>query len=442
MGTTVIDELAELVEAGLAKGAADALSVAALDGDDVTAGAWGFASTGRPATTATLFQAASIGKPVTAFAALRLVAAGELDLDADVNDRLRTWTLPMPYGWRPRVTVRHLLCHAGALTVHGFPGYRPGDPLPTVAQILDGVPPANTGPVRVQGIPGLAAHYSGGGYTMLGQLLVDVTDVPFPHLMDELVLGPLGMENATYAAALPEGLAGRASFGREDGEPVPGGWPEHPEMGAAGLWCTPSDLIRFAAGVQAAAAGRSGALLPVDLARDLLTEQVPGWGLGVVLDGEGDSRQFSHTGRNAGFLALLIATCAPGHAVAVMANANTAGPLMRAVAARAAALHGWVGFERPEPPDLAGAACRLAGAYLTEDGSRFEIADGDALTLAVPGQPPLSLEPVTPTTWLAEPVRAEVEVEVEPGGSGDPVAILVRQLGTTIRAARQPASGR
>jgi len=64
----------------------------------------------------TLFQACSISKAVAATAALRLVQAGRLDLDADINDALTTWQLPANDGWQPRVTLRHLLSHTAGLT--------------------------------------------------------------------------------------------------------------------------------------------------------------------------------------------------------------------------------------------------------------------------------------------------------------------------------------
>ncbi len=98
---------------------------------------------------ATLFQAASISKPVTAAGALRLVNAGLLGLDEDINRELRAWKLP-ENDWTARtpVTLRQLLSHSAGTTVHGFPGYAKGEALPTLVQVLDGEPPANTAPIR------------------------------------------------------------------------------------------------------------------------------------------------------------------------------------------------------------------------------------------------------------------------------------------------------
>src|SRR6185436_9257568 len=138
----------------------------------------------------TLFQAGSISKPVAAVAALRLVDAGRIDLDADVNDYLVSWKVPANEGWQPRVTLRHLLSHTGGLTVHGFPGYARGQAVPTLVQVLDGAKPANTAAVRDNAVPGTQSRYSGGGTTIVQQMLIDVMGKPFPALMRELVLDP------------------------------------------------------------------------------------------------------------------------------------------------------------------------------------------------------------------------------------------------------------
>lgn len=176
-----------------------AASVAVVSGGEVGTAMWG-------AVPGTVFQAASISKPV---AALRLVADGRLGLDTDVNDVLRSWQLPAPAGWPVRVTVRQVLCHGGAVTVGSYPGYPAGAVLPSLVQVLEGRAPANTSPVRVTGVPGLSHRHSGGGYVLLQQLLQDVTGVAYADLVTDLVFGPAGMTTAGFA--LP--VAGRAASG-------------------------------------------------------------------------------------------------------------------------------------------------------------------------------------------------------------------------------------
>jgi CubicO group peptidase (beta-lactamase class C family) len=68
---------------------------------------------------ATSFQAGSISKPVFALAVMKLVEAGTLALDMDVNNCLKSWRVPANDSWQPRVTLRQLLSHRAGTTVHG-----------------------------------------------------------------------------------------------------------------------------------------------------------------------------------------------------------------------------------------------------------------------------------------------------------------------------------
>src|SRR5918997_689871 len=180
------------------------------------------AETREPVTERTLFQAGSISKPVSAMAALKKVEQGRLSLDEDVNRKLVSWKLPdNEFTSKKKVTLANLLSHTAGLTVHGFPGYAAGEKLPTVPQVLDGAPPANTAPVRVDLEPGTRFRYSGGGTTVAQLLLTDTERKPFPDIARETVLAPLGMTDSTYEQPLPAGRARHAATGhRADGKPV------------------------------------------------------------------------------------------------------------------------------------------------------------------------------------------------------------------------------
>src|SRR5688500_12367122 len=232
-----------------------AVSVAVIqDGRIEWARAYGFAdlASRRPATTSTLFQAASISKPVAAIGALRLVQEGKLALDEDVNAKLRTWRLPAnELTARRPVTLRLIMTHSPGTPVHGFPGYAPGADVPTVAQLLDGQKPANTVAVRVDIEPGSRWRYSGGGTTVMQLLMTDVTGEPFPSLMRRLVLDPAGMTASTYEQPLPAPRAAQAATGyRSAATAVTGRYHTYPEMAAAGLWTTPTDLARLVIEIQ------------------------------------------------------------------------------------------------------------------------------------------------------------------------------------------------
>lgn len=194
----------------------------------------------KPVDIDTLFQAGSISKPVAAMAALHLVQEGKLTLDSDVNTFLTTWKVPpSPAAPNAKVTLRELLTHTAGFTVHGFPGYSVNAAVPTVVQVLNGEKPANTPAIRLESIPGSKWNYSGGGYTVMQQLLLDVSQEPFPTLLHDAVLAPIGMTHSTYQQPLPSSLQSHAATPYSgDGQPVKGGAHTYPEMAAAGLWTT------------------------------------------------------------------------------------------------------------------------------------------------------------------------------------------------------------
>lgn len=317
------------------------LSVAVInDGRLEWARGYGVIEAGKsaPVTTATLFQAASISKPVAAMAALRLVERGKLGLDDDVNLKLKSWRVP-EHEWArdEKVTLRRLVSHSAGLTVHGFRGYAAGEEVPTLVQALDGVKPANSAAIRVDIRPGSQWRYSGGGYNVMQQLLIDITGKPFPIIMREEVLDRIGMKLSTYEQPLPETRAAQAAIGHlANGEPMKGRWHTYPEMAAAGLWTTPSDLARFALELAQAYAGRSERVISKEMARQMLTEGVGGWGLGIGLGGRDGRASFSHGGSNNGYKCTMFVYRDGEQGAIIMTNGDRgsalANELMRAIA--------------------------------------------------------------------------------------------------------------
>jgi CubicO group peptidase (beta-lactamase class C family) len=292
------------------------------------------AKSSNAVTTETRFQAASISKPVAAMASLALVEQGELSLDESVNSKLTSWHLPdNEFTKSEKVTLRRVLSHSAGLTVHGFPGYSANEQVPTLKQILDGErPPANTAPIRVDILPGKQLRYSGGGYTVLQQMMIDVTGKPFPDLLQELVLGKIGMTHSTYAQPLPKELEGNAATGhRPDGEAIKGRWHTYPEMAAAGLWTTPSDLALFAIELMESAQGKSSKVLSQTMARQMVTKQLGSYGLGVSVGDVQGTTKFSHGGSNEGFTCILVAYVETGQGAIVMTNSDNGPPLFNEI---------------------------------------------------------------------------------------------------------------
>jgi len=330
------------------------VQVAVIENDEITWSA-GYGElerdSGRPAEARSLFQAASISKPVTALAVLRLIGDGVLDLDAPVNAWLRSWKLPdNEHTLRQPVTLRALLSHTAGTTVHGFPGYASDAPLPTLQQILDGEPPANTKPVRVDIPVGTTFRYSGGGLMIVQQVLIDVTGERFPELMARLVLEPLGMSDSTYEQPLPLALHPRAATAHDEAGPVPGKWHVYPEMAAAGLWTTASDLARFVLGIERAIAGQPGALIPTQLAREMVKPQNGVHvGLGPQLAGSDRDPRFFHSGGNRGFNCRCVGFVEHADGVVVMTNGPfSAARLLNEVIGAIGASRGWPDFVAPE----------------------------------------------------------------------------------------------
>jgi CubicO group peptidase (beta-lactamase class C family) len=314
------------------------LSVAAsLGGRTVYAKGFGVKEVGvsDPVGPETLFQAASISKPLAALGTLVLVEQGILDLDLDVNRYLKSWRLPpSAFTTTTPVTLRRIMSHTAGLTVHGFPGYAVGVAIPTVPQILDGAPPANTAAVRSYAPPGSKTEYSGGGTTIEQLVVSDVTGQPYAEFLGAHVLAPLGMSQSGYFQPLPARLAGVAARAHtNEGAPIPGGWHIYPELAAAGLWTTPSDLMRYVQGVQRALVGGPNALLRQTTARAMITRQGPasepsGFGLGPELK---SGRTFYHSGGNEGYRCFVVGGVDGDWGVSAMTNGDNGWTLLTEV---------------------------------------------------------------------------------------------------------------
>lgn len=355
------------------------VSVAVIRGGKI-AWAKGYGVThanGAPVTPQTLFQAASISKPVAAMAALKMVEAGQLELDADINTVLTSWKLPPGPAKRP-ATLRQLLSHTAGTTVSGFRGYAAGAQVPTLQQVLEGAAPANSGPIRIEGMPGDAWNYSGGGYTVVQQAMIDRSGRPFDALMEETVLKPLGMSDSSFAQPLPGALQARAALPHaENGKPTTGGAHTYPELAAAGMWTTPTDLAKFALALQRGAGGADGVLSPT-MTRTMLRPVMNNYALGLQIDGKAPQHAFSHGGSNMGYQNTLYAYVARGDGAVVMTNGDAGAQLAQSVIRAIAAEYRWPSYQTVMRKAIALPAAtrtKLAGRYEIKDLGGFEIAE-------------------------------------------------------------------
>ncbi|MBI4420130.1 MAG: serine hydrolase [Gemmatimonadetes bacterium] len=390
----------------------------------------------------TMFQAASLSKPISALAALHLVHNGRLDLDRDANEILASWKVPKSDSI-PNflVTVRGLLSHTSGLTPTGYTGYEPGTKVPTLIQVLNGQRPANTTPISVDELHGQGFHYSGGGYTILQQIFLDLTSEKFPVYMQRTILGPLEMNHSTYEQPLPKKVRKFAASGhRSSGRALRGHWNVYPEQAAAGLWTTPSDVARFAIEIQQAAAGRSAKVIPQSLVTEMLTPQRGGpVGLGLFLRGSGGAIRFGHSGANEGFRSEFVAFVHHGMGAVVMTNSDTGGGLLSELINAIAAVYRWPDYST-DPKPLAQVDPRIYDRYVGD----YEVApnvvftvtrEGDRLFLRTPDheKAPVFLESETDFFLTMADERIGFLVD----GHGSVTGLVLRHGGAETRAVKK-----
>lgn len=310
-------------------------------------------STGGPVENDTLFQAASISKPVAAMAVLKAVEEGKFSLDDDINKILKSWQLPVDgFTADGPVTPRALLSHtSGTGDGFGFPGYHPSAPLPTTVQILDGQSPSNVGAVRMERPPLTGMKYSGGGVTLMELALVDAVGKPFSQIVEEWVLGPIGMTESAYEQPLGpkrDAKAARAHDG--DGKAMDAKWHVYPELEAAGLWTTSVDLAKLAIEVQKSLRNESNRVLTRESVREMMEPVgVGNFAVGFEISKMGEGWYFGHGGANWGFRCDLVAHKLKGYGVAIMTNGDNGSIVIRELKDRIARVYDWDSIDKPIP---------------------------------------------------------------------------------------------
>lgn len=313
-----------LVELGI-----PGVSIAVMkDGELQWARGYGMAdiASNRAVDAQTMFLAGSISKPVASTRAHQLAEAGTISLDTNVNDYLSSWKLPEnEFTANEKVTTRRILNHTAGLTVWGFPGYDKGDTIPSAAEVLDGK--GNTDSVRVYKEPGESWMYSGGGYTIMQLMITDIEQNSFPDIMQVNVLDPLGMEESTYENPLPEKYHAIAATGyRSNGDEVEGKWPIYPEMAAAGLWTTPSQLVLWAGEMQRILQNQEDGLLKKETVNEMVIPGMGDYGLGPAAN----QYTFGHGGADEGFRAQMVTWKEEPVALVIMVNSDN-GRIMQEI---------------------------------------------------------------------------------------------------------------
>ncbi|MER7756043.1 AMP-binding protein [Kitasatospora sp. NPDC097643] len=285
-----------------------------------------------------VFQVGSLSKHVTTLGVLRLVGDGVLDLHQDVNHYLRGWQVPIDTGGP--VTLDQLLRFTSGITTPPSSAasetHEPGRELPSALDILLGRGQAKTPPAVFNSPPGAVFQRNNIGFTLIQQLLEDVTGLPFAALIREVVLDPLGMRDSGFEPDFPLRSGRAVAVGHElDGSPKTGSWGVYPALAAAGLWSTAADLAQVALEIRRAHHGLGSAVLTQESARRMLTVTAPSrfYGMGTVLDGTGDDLEYGHTGETSGYRAIGLSRLNDGTGVVVLTNSASGRAVLKDVLA-------------------------------------------------------------------------------------------------------------
>ncbi len=336
-------------------------------------------ATKKPVTIQTLFQAGSISKSLNGVGVLKLVQDKKIDLNTDINNYLHSWKFPYDsLSKGKKITIANLLSHTAGLTLHGFPGYKRGDTIPSIPEVLNGKPPANTEPIRSQFEPGLRFQYSGGGTTISQLIVMDVTHRPYDAYMWNNVLKPLGMNMSSYTQPPSADKQKFLATGyRSDGKEVEGEYHIYPEQAAAGLWTNPTDLSKYIIETQLSLQGRSNKVLSQQMTELRLTPYIDSnAAFGVFIEKKGNEKYFGHNGADEGFLSVYTGSFENGNGVVVMVNSDN-GSILNEVVNSVASVYGWKDYYKPVIKKMVTIADSLLDAY---EGNYF--LEGDTINIS------------------------------------------------------------
>ncbi|UBM59979.1 beta-lactamase family protein [Marinilongibacter aquaticus] len=316
---------------------------------------------------ASIFQAASLSKPVTFMAALRMQAAGEIDMDEDIQHYLTDFTLPQGKQTAENpVTFRNIFAHTSGITAGGYQGYAKKLPMPSDIDILKGVEGVNSPAIEVLSPPNEALVYSGGGYTLAELALQDIFRAKFADIMKKWILEPVGMTHAEFTQPLPDERTNQVAKGyTQSGELIEGGWNNYPEQAAAGLWSNATDLAKFLIEIYKGYQGKSTVFSQSDI-QSILREERDGHVYGFIVNHTDDDISITHFGGNVGYRTGMTISLTNGNGLVYLINSDKGIALGNELLLSASQVYNWAHFRQTdvqrkqvEPEILKG----LSGTY-------------------------------------------------------------------------------
>jgi len=330
---------------------------------------WADTNEHRLVNTSTLFQAASISKSINAIGILTLAQDKKVDIYADINKYLKTWSFPYDsVAGDKKITLALLLSHQAGLNVGGFEGYKTGKPLPTIDQMLEGQTPANSERLHTLFAPGLHPSYSGGGILLSRKVLEDVSGQSYDQYMWKKVLKPMGMTHSFFTQPPPKQMHPLlATAYDKQGREIEGKFRIYPEMAPDGLWTTPSDLGRYVVETQLAYKGKSRKTLTPEFTRLRLCPYLDSSiAFGTFISKKGDNKYFEHGGQNEGFLSHYFGGIENGEGVVIMVNSSNGTALINEIVSSVSLVYGWKNFYHPETKKVISVPNELLQTYTGE----------------------------------------------------------------------------
>lgn len=295
----------------------------------------------------TIFQAASLSKPVTFMAALRMEEAGAIDMDRDIESYLKDFQLPNgAQSVENPVTFRNIFSHTSGISAGGYLGYDQDSALPSDLDILKGSPGVNSPPIQVVSPPNEILAYSGGGYTLAELALQDIFQTEFSEIMDQWILRPLQMKHSRFSQPLPDSLAQSVAKGLDfNGEIINGGWNNYPEQAAAGLWSTSQDMALFLIEIYKAYHGKSELFTQAEI-ESMLSQERDGHVYGFIIQREGDAISLTHYGGNVGYRTGMTINLSSGNGLVYLINSDNGADLGNELLLSASAVYDWPHFKQ------------------------------------------------------------------------------------------------
>lgn len=294
-----------------------------------------------------IYQAASLSKPVTFLAALRMHAAGKIDLDKNIQDYLKEFVIPKGKQTPDNpITFRNIFSHTSGISPGGYQGYDRSFMIPSDLDILSGNSGVNSEPIEVIAAPNEMLAYSGGGYTLAELALQDIFNDEFSNIMKKWILEPAGMKNSFFTQPLSASDSFRVAKGyTQSGDLLEGGWRNHPEQAAAGLWSNSADLAKFMIELYKAYQGDPSIFSESDI-KAILSQERDGHVYGFIVNRSEDDISLTHYGGNAGYRTGMTISLTSGNGLVYLINSDNGGALGNELLLSASQVYNWQHFKQ------------------------------------------------------------------------------------------------